>query len=318
MGALPALGLALPLALLLWLGAGPLPGRTAFGLQAAGVGAALLALGLVLPWALLAAWLPWAWGVAWLVLAVRGGWRAGVRPAPSGWRRRAPRLAAAGLLLGASALAGLALAGRRPPTGAVVDLASPLGPGRYAVVQGGGKRLLNAHLRTLDPAQPGGRAWRGQSLALDIVALDRWGLRARGWRPAAPAAYAIHGAPVLAPCAGTVIAAEAGQPDQPVPRMDTAQRLGNHVILRCAQADVVLAHLRQGSVRVRPGQAVAVGAPLGAVGNSGASSEPHLHLHAQRAPAPGAPPIAGEPLPVRIGGRFLVRNDRLHGRAPGP
>lgn len=315
MGSLLALGLALPLALLLWLGARPLPGLAGWALQAAGVGVALLALALLLPWALLDVWLPPAWGVAWLLLALRGGWHARLRPAPAGWRAWVPRLAAAGLLLGGCVLVGLALAGRRPPEGPVVELASPLGPGRYAVVQGGGNGLLNAHLRTLDSALPRYRAWRGQSLALDVVALDRWGLRARGWWPADPAAYAIFGAPVQAPCTGTVVAAVDGQPDQPVPRMDEARRLGNHVILRCAPAEVVLAHLRQGSVRVRPGQDVREGASLGAVGNSGASSEPHLHLHAQRVAAPGAPPISGDPLPVRIGRRFLVRNDRFSGRA---
>ena len=56
---------------------------------------------------------------------------------------------------------------------------------------------------------------------------------------------------------------------------------------------------------------VAVGDRLGEVGNSGASTEPHLHIHAQR-PAPnGAPPISGEPLALRINARFLVRGDRL-------
>ncbi len=90
-------------------------------------------------------------------------------------------------------------------------------------------------------------------------------------------------------------------------------RLGNHVILRCGEAEVVLAHMRHDSVKVAPGDAVATGDPLGEVGNSGASTEPHLHMHAQR-PAPrGAPPISGAPLALRVDGRFLVRGDRLSG-----
>ena len=39
-----------------------------------------------------------------------------------------------------------------------------------------------------------------------------------------------------------------------------------------------LAHLRRGSVRVRPGDRVAAGQPLAECGNSGNSSEPHLHF----------------------------------------
>lgn len=86
------------------------------------------------------------------------------------------------------------------------------------------------------------------------------------------------------------------------------------MILSCGPAQIVLAHMRHGSLEVRPGQAVREGDPLGRAGNSGASTEPHLHIHAQRPAPDGAPPISGEPLPLRIGGRFLVRGDRLGGR----
>lgn len=72
--------------------------------------------------------------------------------------------------------------------------------------------------------------------------------------------------------------------------------------------------MRNGSLSVVKGDIVAEGDRLGEVGNSGASTEPHLHIHAQRPAAEGAPPISGEPLALRIEGRFLVRGDRLTGR----
>ena len=103
-------------------------------------------------------------------------------------------------------------------------------------------------------------------------------------------------------------------PDFDVPQEDPVNRLGNHVILRCREAEIVLAHMRQGRVKVAPGDVVAEGDPLGEVGNSGASTEPHLHIHAQRPAPEGAPPISGEPLGLRIDGRFLARGDRLDGR----
>jgi murein DD-endopeptidase MepM/ murein hydrolase activator NlpD len=43
----------------------------------------------------------------------------------------------------------------------------------------------------------------------------------------------------------------------------------------------LLAHLRRGSVRVRTGQRVRAGTLLGLCGNSGNTSEPHLHFHVQ-------------------------------------
>ena len=44
---------------------------------------------------------------------------------------------------------------------------------------------------------------------------------------------------------------------------------------------VVLAHLAQHSIMVRPGDQVQVGTPIGTCGNSGYSPQPHLHLHVQ-------------------------------------
>ena len=44
----------------------------------------------------------------------------------------------------------------------------------------------------------------------------------------------------------------------------------------------VLSGIKPGSVRVKAGQRVARGAVLGLCGNSGNSSEPHLHFHLQQ------------------------------------
>ena len=99
-----------------------------------------------------------------------------------------------------------------------------------------------------------------------------------------------------------------------VPEIDRDQLAGNHVMLRCVDpnidADVLLGHLRPGSVKVRAGARVAVGDWMGSVGNSGNTGEPHLHVHAQRAGPVGAP-LGGDPLPVLVGGRFPLRGDRI-------
>jgi len=57
-------------------------------------------------------------------------------------------------------------------TGArLVDLAFPLVPGRYLVVNGGRNGGTNAHLETLDASVPRYRMWRGQSYRVDLVAV---------------------------------------------------------------------------------------------------------------------------------------------------
>lgn len=55
---------------------------------------------------------------------------------------------------------------------------------------------------------------------------------------------------------------------------------GNHVFIDCGGTIVALCHLQRGSLTVRPGQVVQVGQVLGACGNSGNTTEPHVHVQA--------------------------------------
>lgn len=190
-------------------------------------------------------------------------WRA---PAAPPLRRRHGATLASLVLFGAAllyVLAGLR-AGPEPR-----NLAFPLQGGWFVVGQGGANRLLNHHAG--HPAQ----AW-----AADITAVGPLGFRAPGLLPADAAAYAIFGAAVVSPCAGEVVAARGDLPDLPPPQADPENAAGNHVVLACGDLTVELAHLRRDSLRVAPGQAVAIGTPLGQVGNSGNTTEPHLHIHA--------------------------------------
>lgn len=308
---------ALPLALLAWLLFLPMGSLVGLALQAAGTGAMLFALARVAQWALPVWWLPWVYGALWLfIILFRGvGTRPGNRPllpeGSWGWAGLAMSI----LLCAVGGWYGVrALMGRSPPPVEVVDIANPFGPGTYLVGNGGSNIVVNAHLKTLDASVERFRPWRGQSYAIDFFGLGPLGLRADRWRPADPSAYAIFGAELRAPCGGMVVAAEGSRPDFRVPDLDPVNRLGNHVILRCNEVEIVFAHMREGSVRVVPGDIVAEGDHLGEAGNSGASSEPHLHIHAQRPAAEGEPLISGEPLALRIDGRFLVRGDRLNGR----
>lgn len=305
-----------PVALLLWFSRWPAVTRPALALQAAGVAAFLLALAWVAQWALPVWWLPYVYLALWLAITlnrlVRGHGPRG-RALPSrrwGW---SSMVVSAVLLVVGGWYGGWAIAGRQLPPVDVVDVANPFGPGHYLVGHGGSNAWVNGHVRTLDASNARFRPWRGQSYAVDFFGIGPWGLRARGWHPADPAAYAIFGAPLRAPCSGQVMAALGRMPDLDVPQQDLVSRLGNHVILRCGRIEIVMAHMRQGSVRVVAGDRVTQGELLGEVGNSGASTEPHLHIHAQRPAAADAPPLSGEPLALRIDGRFLVRGDRLSG-----
>ncbi len=202
---------------------------------------------------------------------------------------------------------------QRPTSPEAIALASPLAAGRYLVVNGGGALLINAHRASMDTTILPLRDWRGNGHAVDLVAITALGWRASGLLPSDPAQYAIFGVDVLAPCDGTILVMVDGLPDQSPPTYDRAHPAGNHVLIDCDIAHVVLAHLKQGSVRVAAGDQVTTGEVLGAVGNSGGTDEPHLHIHAQRPGPPGAP-MAGDPLPILLWDRYLVRGDRVRVR----
>lgn len=306
------LQLTLPLLFIGWTGFAPARSAFAFYIQAIAIALAWFAISLTGLWLFPPWWAPWVFGGL-LLAAVVSGWRRRspfASQLPSGrvaWLSTAVFVTVGGwgLVQSVSALAGRAL-----QPGAVVDLAFPLKGGEYLVVNGGGSIGINAHLMTLDASIARFHAYRGQSYGVDIVELDSWGLRANGLLPPQPGAYKIYGVPVYAPCTGEVIAAFDGLPDMQVPQTDRDHMAGNHVMLRCKQADVLLGHLKPGSLKVARGQRITAGQPVANVGNSGNTGEPHLHIHAQLAGTATAP-FSGNPLPMRLDGRFLVRNDRL-------
>jgi murein DD-endopeptidase MepM/ murein hydrolase activator NlpD len=99
--------------------------------------------------------------------------------------------------------------------------------------------------------------------------------------------YYAYGMPVRAPTSGTVYAAHDGEPDESVGRRRVSRAMGNHIVLEVGPSEYLfVAHLQPGSVRVKPGERVSAGDVLGLVGNSGNSSEPHVHLHLQDTPRP--------------------------------
>ncbi|QCB45564.1 M23 family metallopeptidase [Hydrogenophaga sp. PAMC20947] len=307
-----ALQFAAPLILIGWLVWAPARSGLGFVVQVFGSVAALAAMALLGIWLLPPWWAPFVFAAA-LAVATWLGWRR-IQPIASAVPATGGAWIVGGLFLALGCLSTYgtftAWQSRSNPVAGAVNLAFPLEPGRYLVVNGGSSISTNAHLETLNAGVPRYRTWRGQSYGVDLVALDGFGLRARGVQPADPSAYVIYGARVWAPCAGQVLIAVDGLPDMWVPEADREHLAGNHVMLRCDQADVLLGHLQPGSVRVHAGAQVAVGDWLGSVGNSGNTGEPHLHIHAQ-GPGSTDAPLGGDPRPLQFKGHFPVRGDRI-------
>ncbi|MCP5031004.1 MAG: M23 family metallopeptidase [Actinomycetia bacterium] len=159
-----------------------------------------------------------------------------------------------------------------------------------------------------------GTHFLAQSFAYDLVTADRAD-GSEGWWPRlvslrAPGSFAAFGQPVVAPADGVVdvsvdrfgdhrarsslLGLVLWSVEQFVPRsfMGLGGLVGNHVVVNVGSAWVLMAHLERGSLAVGVGDVVREGDLLGRCGNSGNSTEPHVHVQAMDAVDPyGARPV---------------------------
>jgi murein DD-endopeptidase MepM/ murein hydrolase activator NlpD len=125
---------------------------------------------------------------------------------------------------------------------------------------------------------------------------------------------------IRAPAAASVVAAVDQYSDNAPGQTDVAHPAGNHVILDLGRGEyALLAHLRRGSIRARAGDRVEAGSELGRCGNSGNTTEPHLHFHLQDSPRFGD----GNGLPAFFvdyvaNGRPVARGEPVRGETVSP
>jgi hypothetical protein len=176
----------------------------------------------------------------------------------------------------ADRIAGLSFKPHRPAIPVPERNATPLSlpfRDRWLVFWGGDTAELNHHHDV-----------PSQRFAFDLLGADASGRTHRG-EGAENEDYFCFGREVLAPADGEVVQAIEGVWDNRPGSMNPYSALGNAVFIRHAELEVsVLAHLKRGSVRVKAGDKVRKGQIVGQCGNSGNSSEPHLHFHLQNTP----------------------------------
>lgn len=145
--------------------------------------------------------------------------------------------------------------------------------GRWLVFWGGDTAELNHHHDD-----------RAQRFAFDLLGVGADGETHKGDGGRNEDYYAF-GRQVLAPADGVVTEAIDGVRDNVPGSMNPLSAVGNAVFIRHGKQEVsVLAHFKQGSVTVKAGDPVKKGQVLGLCGNSGNSSEPHIHYHLQNTP----------------------------------
>ena len=136
-----------------------------------------------------------------------------------------------------------------------------------------------------------GKLYTAQRYALDFVRV-RGPEGSHSGDAKANASYFAYGEKVLAMADGVVLEVVDGIPENvPDPElravtMTLTTLAGNAVVVdHGGGVYATYAHLIPGRIAVTKGQRVEVGAVLGRVGNSGNSTEPHLHLHVCDAPS---------------------------------
>jgi murein DD-endopeptidase MepM/ murein hydrolase activator NlpD len=145
----------------------------------------------------------------------------------------------------------------------------------------------SAHTRALIGVA--GELFLAQRFAIDFLQAE--GLSSFAGDPTRNDSYFLYGANVRAVAPGRIIATRDGvaenTPTEPLPPADLETAPGNYVVQALDAGHFALyAHLQPGSLQVSPGQRIGRGQVLGLVGNSGNSTEPHLHFHVMDRPSP--------------------------------
>ena len=165
---------------------------------------------------------------------------------------------------------------------------------------GNGPSNSSGHRRALIPID--GRARIAQRFAIDWVRLNADGRTFTG-DAKNNKNYRAYGSDALAVADGTVTEVKDGIPENVPGENSRAVPItletvgGNHVILDIGHGRYAFyAHLQPGSLKVKLGDHVKRGQVLGLVGNSGNSTEPHLHFHL----SDGNSPLGSEGIPYAL------------------
>ena len=170
--------------------------------------------------------------------------------------------------------------------------------GEWLVVWGGRTLGQNYHA-----------AIRGQRFAHDLIMVKDG--KSHAGEGKALTDYYCYGQPVLAPAEGVVVTAVDSLPDQGIGARDPVRPAGNHVVINHGNHEfTLLAHMQPHSLRVKAGQRVKRGDVLGLAGNSGNTSEPHLHVHLMN--GPDMTDADGLPMPFTnylVDGKAIARGE---------
>ncbi len=188
-----------------------------------------------------------------------------------------------------------------------VNLAFPFNNGTYALFEGGNGKvssLMNYHYNA--SIHKGAHINTSMKYAVDITKLSRWGNDANGFLPMQNEKYAVFNQIVYSPCDGEVADVEDKWPNETPWSGKAPYNVGNHILITSKDFGVLMGHLQKGSILVKSGDTVKMGQPIAQSGNSGWTSQPHLHIQAMKKSSGSF--WRWEGLPIFFAGKNPVKN----------
>ena len=160
--------------------------------------------------------------------------------------------------------------------------------GEWFVVWGGANEFINYHY-----------AYESQRFAYDLLIVEG-GSSYKDTQIRNENFHAFN-EEILSPADGKVIRINDGIKDNVPGEMNAAQPAGNYVVIEHGNKEYsMVAHLKKNSIQVKEGETVKEGQYIGNCGNSGNSSEPHVHFQVMDSPDFGN----GKSLRIRFKGEY--------------
>ena len=165
---------------------------------------------------------------------------------------------------------------------------------------------MGGHRMAVNPIDGG--LYAAERFAIDYVQMTPDGKLFNGDKGQL-SSYPYYGADIHAVSNGPVVAVVDGLPEQVPGVKPTGLTLdqygGNHIVQDIGGGNFAFyAHLKTGSIRVKPGDQLVSGQVIASLGNTGNSDAPHLHFHVMSTPDP----LKSDGLP------FVVRSFKLDSR----
>lgn len=186
-----------------------------------------------------------------------------------------------------------------------VYLSFPFKTGLYYVIEGGNGEVLsmiNYHYTSKPFVNL--KINKPMKYATDIVKLNYVGRESTHFLSTNLNDYEMFNEILYSPCDGEIVKIIDSYDNNKAYSDNPPFSFGNMIVIRTGDVYILMAHLDKDSIKVKLFDKVKEGQPIAAIGNSGLSNRPHLHIQASKRNY-----LYGESVPMIFDGKYPKKND---------